>query len=202
MQQQRSNIRFIFISCTFIFLVMFILCCLKILLLLLKAVICCILKNFVFMYFSLHIVWSHYFCYCLGCSKEFWMLNMWYPIKIHFGNVFSLTDLEPLVNLALSHLAFQPSHFLILATKGESGFPPLDQPAQSQKWLLPCELLVKASKHYSRRKSTAFTQYLLWSGSKAYCNNVTLNNLIQVYECRLSDMYVFEHTELQDYTLL
>lgn len=85
------------------------------------------------------------------------MVNTWYLIKTHFGSVFPLTDLEPIVNLPVSHLAFQPSHFLILATKGESGFPPLNQPGQSQKWTLPCELLVKASKHYSRRKSTAFT---------------------------------------------
>lgn len=142
-------------------------------------------------FFPFHILCSHYLCYCLVCSREFWKLYTWYPSKIHFGSVFPLTDLEPLVNLAFSHLPFQPSHFFTLATKGDSGFPASNQPAQSQKWLLPCELLVKAPKHYSRRRSALFSHYLLfhtWNGTKEYCSNVTLNNLIQFYECRLSDM--------------
>lgn len=166
----KYSIYFCFLS--FIFPIMFTHCYPKVLLPFLKIYIYAIQSYKIF--FSLHILCSHSFCDCLSCSREFWMLNMWCPIKIHFGSLFSLTDLETLVNSTVSHLAFHPSHFLILATKGESGLPPLNQPTQLQKLLLPCELLVKAAKHYSGRKSTACTQYLLFhmgNGTKAYCSN-------------------------------
>lgn len=109
-QLDKSNTRFILFFFLFFYISM-LSSSKEVLLPVLKNVICHIMRHFILITFFLahnvQLLLLRLFRLFQG------ILNVrWCPIKIHFGSVFSLTDLEPLINLfSFSVPSFSLSHF-------------------------------------------------------------------------------------------